>query len=71
MDQNRVAFRFESDTEVHYVRELPTPGDFVTHRGEMWVVSRVEVNDLGALVTCERPARDDARSEASARVGRS
>jgi hypothetical protein len=59
MEQSRAAFRFEGDTEVHYVRELPHPGDFVTHRGEMWVVSSVEMSD-GALVTCERPARNDA-----------
>jgi hypothetical protein len=60
MDQSRAAFRFEGDTEVHYVRELPNPGDFVTHRGEMWVVSSVEMSDVGAVVTCERPARNDA-----------
>jgi hypothetical protein len=70
MEQSRVAFRFEGDTEVHYVRELPTLGDFVTHRGEMWVVSNVEMNDTGALVTCERPARDDAQSAAARAAGR-
>jgi hypothetical protein len=67
MEQSRVAFRFEGDIEVHYIRELPSPGDFVTHRGEMWVVSHVELNDLGALVTCkEPPARDDAPARARA-----
>jgi hypothetical protein len=71
MEQSRVAFRFESDTEVHYIRELPQLGDFVTHRGEMWVVSSVETNDIGALVTCERPARDDAPSVAARAGGRS
>jgi len=68
MQQGRVVFRFESDTEVHCLRELPGPGDFVTHRGELWVASRVEMNDLGALVTCERPERGDARSEARTRT---
>lgn len=51
--QQRVTFRFGADVDVRYLRELPQLGDFVNHRHELWVVSRVEVDSLGALVICE------------------
>jgi hypothetical protein len=54
-EQQRVTFRFEGDTEVYYVRELPSLGDRVTHQHEMWVVTAVDEDSLGALVMCGQP----------------
>jgi hypothetical protein len=54
-EQQRVTFRFGGDTERYYMRELPSPGDRVTHQHEMWVVTTVGEDSLGALVNCERP----------------
>ena len=51
----RVAFRFGEDTEVHYLDRLPTPGGRVTHGRELWIVTRVGADSVGALVVCERP----------------
>jgi hypothetical protein len=56
-EQQRVTFRFGRDTEVHYVDRLPAIGDRVTRGRELWVVTRVEGDDLGMLVICERSER--------------
>jgi hypothetical protein len=66
--QRRATFRFGLDSELKYVPDLPEVGDFVTHRSELWVVSRVEVDATGALVVCERRAakESDARARNTA-----
>lgn len=56
MDElHRVTFRFAGSTEIHYLGELPDVGDFVSHGNELWEVSRVETDPVGALVICELP----------------
>lgn len=50
----RVTFRFDAETQVHYVEPMPEPGELVAHRGEFWVVVSVETDQVGALVTCAR-----------------
>ena len=61
-DLQRVTFRFESDTEVHYLGALPNVGDRVTHEQELWIVANVNADPLDALVICERPARGGSGS---------
>jgi hypothetical protein len=57
-EQQRVTFRFGRDTEVQYLDRLPSVGDRVSHGQELWVVTDVEQDDVGALVVCQRPARN-------------
>lgn len=54
--QTRVMFDFSGDREVQYVIGLPEVGDFVTHRGELWVVRRIDEDRGGPVVTCQLPA---------------
>ena len=42
--------------DVRYLGTVPAIGDLVTHASALWVVSRVEVDDGGTIVTCEFPA---------------
>jgi hypothetical protein len=65
-ERRRVTFRFAGDSEVQYVRDLPEAGEFVTHWGEMWVVSRVEVHGVDALVVCEQQRSSHVRGVAGA-----
>ena len=51
--QKRVTFRFADQMEVQYLRGLPEVGDRVSHDGQLWVVTRVEADSVGALVVCE------------------
>jgi hypothetical protein len=51
---HRVTFTFRTETDVREVSELPEIGDFVTHGDELWIVHKVEPNDLGAVVICEQ-----------------
>lgn len=51
----RVSFKFGRETDVRYLTRVPEVGDHVTHGSELWVVSGVETDELGALVTCEPP----------------
>lgn len=51
----QVTFRFGRDTEFHYLVDLPSIGDRVTHAHELWVVTGVDADSGGALVICERP----------------
>lgn len=51
----QVTFRFGSDTEFHYLVDLPSIGDRVAHAHELWVVTGVDLDSIGALVVCERP----------------
>ena len=51
---HRVTFRFRSEIDVREVAELPEVGNFVSHGDELWVVHKVEPNDLGAVVICEQ-----------------
>jgi hypothetical protein len=55
-----VTFRFGGAIEVHYVAALPTAGDFVSHRNELWVMVRLECDSLGAIVVCERDVQEPA-----------
>ena len=54
--QTRVTFDFSGDREVKYVVGLPEVGDFVTHRGELWVVRWIGEDDGGPVVTCRLSA---------------
>jgi hypothetical protein len=54
--QQRVTLRFGNDSEVQYLRDVPEIGDYVSHHSALWVVSKVENDGLGALVTCEPAA---------------
>jgi hypothetical protein len=49
----RVSFRFGPETEVRYLTRVPEVGDHVTRGSEIWVVSAVTTDEVGALVTCE------------------
>jgi hypothetical protein len=51
--KQRVTFRFADASDIHYLRQLPEIGDFVTHRNAFWVVASVEMDSLGAVVVCE------------------
>ena len=54
--QQQVTFRFGQDMDVRYLSTVPAIGDLVTHASALWVVSSVEVDDRGTIVTCEIPA---------------
>jgi hypothetical protein len=59
MDElKRVTFRFADTTQVHYLADVPKQGEAVAHGHDLWVVSRVESDEVGTLVVCEpsRPA---------------
>jgi hypothetical protein len=63
MDElHRVTFRFAGSTEIHYVVDLPEAGDLVSHGTELWEVSRVENDSVGALVICQRPRSSEGPS---------
>jgi hypothetical protein len=50
-------FRFDSDTEVHYLARAPEVGERVTHSSELWVVAEVRSDAAGEVVFCERSSR--------------
>jgi hypothetical protein len=50
-------FRFDRDTEVHYLARAPEVGERVTHSGELWVVVDVGADTAGKVVICERSSR--------------
>jgi hypothetical protein len=58
-DLQRVTFRFDRETEVHYLARTPEVGDRVSHENELWLVTLVESDPLGLLVICEQ-SRDEA-----------
>ena len=41
--------------DVRYLATVPKVGDLVTHAGALWVVSRVDVDAQGVMVTCGFP----------------
>ena len=51
----RVTFDFAGAIEVHYISAVPEIGDLVSHRRELWIVRKVEQDDVGLLITCELP----------------
>ncbi len=51
--QMRVTFDFAGAREVRYTSALPAVGDFVSHQRELWIVRKVEPDDVDPLVTCE------------------
>ena len=55
MEQRRVAFRFDGETETRYIDKLPQIGDYVTHDGKLWSVSKVTEDEHGQVVVCEKP----------------
>ena len=59
--QQRVTFRFGGATDIRYLREVPNVGDFASHGNDLWIVSRVEVDQLGVLVICENPSSAGGR----------
>jgi hypothetical protein len=67
-DQQRVTFRFGDDTEVHYLRDIPALGDYVSHLKTLWTVSGIGDDALGVVVTCEA-TRADTTSDEHARRG--
>ena len=56
-NQRRVTFRFDNDTEVHYLSRTPETGERVTHSGELWVVVELRRDAAGEVVICERSSR--------------
>jgi len=56
----RVTFDFSGDRDVHYLDGIPAVGDFVSHRGALWVVLRIDDDAAGPFVTCELPTRQHA-----------
>ena len=67
-EQQPVTFRFGEDTEVQYLRDIPALGDYVSHQGALWMVSSVDDDALGALVTCEPPRAHGTSDEHARRV---
>lgn len=61
-DLQRVTFRFDRDTEVHYLARAPEVGDRVSHRNELWVVRLVETDPVGIFVICEQSRDGVART---------
>ena len=59
-DQTRVTFDFSGDREVQYLQGIPAVGDFVSHRGALWLVLRIDDDAAGLVVTCELPTRQHA-----------
>ena len=53
--QMRVTFDFAGAREVRYISAVPEVGDFVSHRRELWIVRKVEPDDVDLLITCELP----------------
>ena len=59
MDElQRVTFRFAGHMEVQYLAGIPDVGDRVSHDGDLWVVTSVDPDAVGALVSCELPRPD-------------
>ena len=58
--QTRVTFDFSGDREVQYLQGIPAVGDFVSHRGALWLVLRIDDDAAGLVVTCELPTRQHA-----------
>jgi hypothetical protein len=56
MEKSRVCFDFAGERQVHYLTELPSVGDFVTHIGALWVVEKVDKDDAGVVVVCKAPS---------------
>lgn len=52
---HQITFRFGAEIEVRYLPATPEPGDFVSHRNELWVVSFVTADSAGMTVICEPP----------------
>jgi hypothetical protein len=59
----RVTFRFGDATQVHYLSQIPKPGEAVTHGRELWVVSSVEEDQVGTLVICESKVAEPSHEE--------
>ena len=54
MDElRRITIRFAGHMEVHYLDCLPEVGDFVSHDGALWTVTRVEIDRVGARIVCD------------------
>jgi hypothetical protein len=49
----RVTFRFGRDMDVRYLPAIPEPGELVTRRDELWVVSHVSDDAGGTTVVCD------------------
>jgi hypothetical protein len=49
---------------VRYLVIAPATGDLVTHGNALWVVTRVDNDDQGVIVTCQDATDDGRISEA-------
>jgi hypothetical protein len=61
--QTQVMFDCSGTREVQYLTRLPEVGDFITRRGELWVVRRVHEDRSGTVVTCKLSTLADAPGE--------
>ena len=53
---HRVTLEFPTDAQVRYLERVPEPGEGIRGlAGEALVVSHVEADDGGFVVTCVRP----------------
>jgi len=55
----QVMIHFGSEHELRYLTDIPAPGDFVSHRGELWIARAVS-RDEGGVTVIARPAEGDA-----------
>jgi hypothetical protein len=52
-NQVPITFDYAGDMEIQYLSQTPEIGDHVIHRGALWVVRTVRVDDFGVVVVCE------------------
>jgi hypothetical protein len=48
----QVTFHFGHDIEVQYLPTSPASGDFVSHHGDLWLVSFVTADSFGTTAIC-------------------
>ena len=56
MEKYRVCFDFAGESQVQYVTQLPSVGDFVAHVRALWLVEKVDEDEGGAIVRCTAPS---------------
>lgn len=69
-NQRQVIFRFGRDSDIRYLAEPPEVGDYVSHGNELWLVSKVAEDALGAAVICEQTRETRAPTGGGSRVSR-
>ncbi len=48
-------FRFDGESEVHYLARAPELGDRVSHGRDLWVVADLSRDGVGVIVVCRPP----------------